>query len=436
VLASATVRRIFVALVMIAALSARAGAAAKAVTLLGVGGAGGDRFAELIEQDLGDLYTVVSGEVYKATAERLGKRGASPEEVQAVARTLRIDAVIGGAIVGTGRARKLLIAVRSGSTGRVISRGRYDLSGRTLPMIRERVVADLVRALEYVGGKEPASEPPAVADDSPSEPSQSSGETSAPSEADPTLSVERRAPGAAPATQGIEAGVGFSVLTRALSFDAPSAPSYSGGTVGGVRADGSVFPFALSAELAQAHPVLASFGVSGSYEHVFNFTSSASGAQSAGHASRWSILFVGRIPLGHAAAGGTLTVETGFQQLAWGHQSQLDVGVPDVKYDLVDAGLGWDRPLLGRWLQLALRGAYLAPLSAGDIESAAQYGPSTGWGLEFDGGLTSRPLRWLWLRVDARYSRVALSFSGAGTRFAHASADQWASGSLEVGFAL
>jgi hypothetical protein len=434
VLASATVRRIVVALLLVAALSPRADAAARVVTLLGVGGAGGDRFAELIEQDLGDLYQVISGEVYKAAAERLGKRGASPEEVQAVASALRIDAVIGGAIVGAGRSRKLLIAVRSGATGRVISRGRYDLSSRTLPMIRERVVADLVRALEYVGDKPPAGEPPVVAEE---EPSSSPSETvSAPAEADPTLSVERRAPVAAPATQGLEAGVGFSVLTRALSFDTPSAPSYAGGTVGGVRADGSVFPFALSAELAQAHPVLASFGVSGSYEHVFNFTSSVGGGQSAGHASRWSILFVGRIPLGRAARFGTLTVETGFQQLAWGHQSALDVGVPDVKYDLVDAGLGWDRALVGRWLALAVRGAYLAPLSAGDIESAAQYGRSTGWGVEFDGGLTSRPLPWLWLRIDARYSRVALSFAGAGTRFAHGSADQWASGSLEVGFAL
>src|SRR3954471_20690634 len=119
-------------------------AAAKAVTLLGISGAGGERFARSVESDLSELYEVVSGDVYRALAERMGKKGASPEEVSAVAVRLRIDAVIGGAIVGEGRQRHLLIAVREGSSGRVIARAKYDLAGRTLPLVRERVVSDLV----------------------------------------------------------------------------------------------------------------------------------------------------------------------------------------------------------------------------------------------------------------------------------------------------
>jgi hypothetical protein len=439
------VRRALIALALVAAVGGRAFGAAKSVTLLGVSGAGGDRFADLIEQDLGDLYELIPGEVYKAGAARLGKQGASPEEVQAVATRLRIDAVIGGAIVGDGASRHLLIAVRDGATGRVIARGRYDLSGRTLPMIRERVVADLVRALERAGHHAPnaphAPNARAPSDESPDEitdePPTTTGEPVAREpDPDPTVSVTRKAPPPATNNQGIQAGVGVSIMTRSLSFDAASAPSYTGGTVAGIRADGAVFPFALSAELAQAHPVIASFGFVGSYEHVFNFTSSTLGAQSAGHASRWMILFVGRIPLGHNAIGGTLTIETGFQQLSWGHQSQLDIGVPDVKYDLIDAGLSWERAIFPRWALLSLRFAYLAPVSAGDIESETQYGRSSGWGIEADGGLTSWPTRWLWIRVDARYSRVGLDFNGSGTRFAHSSADQWISGALEVGFAL
>jgi len=436
-----TVKRCILALVFLAAVADKASAVARSVTLLGVSGAGGDRFAELLEQDLSDLYTLVPGEVYKSAAEKMGKRGASPEEVQAVATRLRIDGVIGGAIVGEGRDRKLLLAVRSGSSGNVIARGRYDLSGRTLPMIREHVLGDLVRALERVN---PIKKPNLATGEQPTEP-ETPEEPTGPTEPattgpDPALQidVEKKAPAAASTTTpiGLQAGIGFSVLTRTLSFDAPSAPTYAGGTVGGVRADGAVFPFALSAELAQAHPVIASFGFVGSYEHVFNFNSSAPSGASAGHASRWMVLFVGRIPLGHDAFAGTLQVEGGFQQLSWGHQSQLDVGVPDVKYDLIDAGVQWDRPLFGKWLELALRFAYLAPLSAGDIESDAQYGRSTGWGVEANAGVTSRPTSWLWLRIDAVYSRVALSFAGAGTRFAHSSADQWAAGAFEVGFAL
>src|SRR5581483_1151613 len=139
--------------------------------------------------------------------------------------------------------------------------------------------------------------------------------------------------------RGLIAGVGPALLTRHLSFDQSSAPGYGGGTVYGIRADGAVFPLALSSELAEAHPALASFGLEGSYEHVFNYTSSsAAGGQAAGFGSRWFVFFVGRIPLGHKARGGFLTVETGYQQLSWGSKSAADIGVPDVSYNLVDFG--------------------------------------------------------------------------------------------------
>src|SRR6185369_5267792 len=74
----------------------------------------------------------------------------SPTEVRAVCVAVRLDALIAGAISGEGRMRALAIAVREGSTGRVIARSRYDLSRKTLPQIREKVVSDLVLALERV----------------------------------------------------------------------------------------------------------------------------------------------------------------------------------------------------------------------------------------------------------------------------------------------
>src|SRR4051812_25251625 len=100
----------------------RAFAGAKSVTLLGVSGAGGEKLVRALESDLSELYDVVSGDVYRATAEHMDKRGASPEEVSAVSTRLRIDAVVGGAVVGEGRQRRLLIAVREGLTGRTIAR--------------------------------------------------------------------------------------------------------------------------------------------------------------------------------------------------------------------------------------------------------------------------------------------------------------------------
>jgi hypothetical protein len=233
--------------------------------------------------------------------------------------------------------------------------------------------------------------------------------------------VRRRRPGA---------------LTRRLGFDVASAPTYAGGTVAGIRVEGAVFPLALSAELAAEHPVLASFGLEGSYESIFSFTTKNGGGQSHGTASRWNALFVGRIPLGHNAAGGTLSLDTGWQRLSWSQNAPVDVGVPDVRYDAVAAGAGWDRALVNRWALLALRAGYLGVIHSGDISSATQYGPAHAGGFSASASLTSWPTDWLWLRLQGDYDLVALSFAGAGTRFAHSADDHFIGGALEVGFAL
>jgi hypothetical protein len=221
-----------------------------------------------------------------------------------------------------------------------------------------------------------------------------------------------------------------------LSFDQTSAPRYSGGTVAGIRAEAAIFPLALSSELAEAHPVLASFGFLASFENVFDFHSSTAQGPAVGRASRWDVKLAGRIPLGHGASGGTLSVETGWMQLNWSDTAPVDVGVPNVSWGAVDAGLSWDRAIFARYLELELRLAYLGVVESGDISSDAQYGRSTGWGIGADAALTARPLSWLWLRLRASYDRLALSFAGAGTRFAHSASDQWLGGQLEVGFAL
>ncbi len=340
-------RRLLPALAVAATLaaSARVDAAAKTVTLLGVSGPDGGRFSSALEAELTELYELVPGADYRRVAEQLGRRGASPEDVRAVALRLHIDAIIGGTVVGQGRQRLLLVAVREGSSGRVIARGRYELGGRTLPLIRERVAADLVRALERVVPMGRARPPAEVAAESPpdvsasSSPAPSSVEDVSPAVAGDTSIAKQAA--AKRAVAGVFGGVGPSLLTRRLGFDVASAPRYAGGTVAGIRVEGAVFPLALSSELAEDHPVLASFGLSGLYESIFGFTSTSAVGKSTGSASRWNVLLVGRIPLGHESAGGTLTVDTGWQRMSWSHAAPVDVGVPDVRYDAIAAGLGW-----------------------------------------------------------------------------------------------
>lgn len=436
---SSTSVRLLAALALLATLtmSARVEAAAKSVTLLGVSGPDGGRFSSALEAELTELYELVPGAEYRRAAEQLGRRGASPEDVRAVALALHVDAVIGGTVVGQGRARVLLIAVREGASGRVIARGRYELGGRTLPLIRERVASDLVRALERVtpiGRARPQAEVEAEPTPGRESPSSSSVEDVSPAVAGDTSIAKRAA--AKRAIAGVFGGVGPALLTRRLGFDVASAPSYSGGTVAGVRVEGAVFPLALSAELAEDHPVLASFGLSGSYESIFGFTSTSAAGKSTGTASRWNVLFVGRIPLGHEAAGGTLTLDTGWQRMSWSHAAPVDVGVPDVRYDAIAAGVGWDRPIVGRWATLALRGGYLGVLYDGAIASTTQYGAASAWGLSASASVTSWVTSWLWLQLSGSYDHIGLSFAGAGTRFAHSAGDDWIGGALEVGFAL
>jgi hypothetical protein len=238
------------------------------------------------------------------------------------------------------------------------------------------------------------------------------------------------------AVAGVFAGVGLALLTRSLSFNVASAPSYAGGTIAGIRAEGAVFPLALSAELAEQHPVLASFGFAGYYEYGFDFTSTTATGKTTSHVSRWNIALVGRAPLGHRARGGTLIIDTGVAQMSFGSAAPVDIGVPDVRYDMITAGLGWERALGTKWAVLALRVGFDGLFSAGDIQTDAEYGAGNGWGLGGSAGVTSWATSWLWLRLAANYDRIQLSFAGSGTRFAKSAADQWIGGALEVGFAL
>jgi len=406
----------------ILATAGAAHAAAKTVTLLGVSGPGGERLGNAIEKQLGELYDVVSGDVYRAQAAKLGMPGASQEEVAAVANALRIDAVIGASIVGTGKNRALMIAVREGATGRLIARGKYELGARPP---KERIVADLVKALDMTSAR----------------PSSSAGSNSADTASSAGGGDATRATRRAPAKSdggpiGVALSVGPELLGRTLVIDGGMAPGYDSGALVGLQVQGALFPFALAKGFAKEHPVLASFGLLGGYTHVFGSSVTTTSGTSAVHGDQYDLLFAGRIPLGHQAVGGYFQLETGWQHVSFYHDQPSAVGVPNVSYELLDFGLSWERRLGVDWALLSARFAYLQPLAAGDIVDASQYGRASAWGIEAGGGVTFFPLRWLWLRLDAKYSRVGLNFRGNGTLQATTGADAYPSGSLALGFAL
>src|SRR3954451_21191793 len=91
-----------IALVLVVGWAARAHATARTVTLLGVSGVDGAKFAKALESELGELYELIPGDKYKRTAAQIGPLGAEPQDVTAVARAIGADAIIGGAISGKG----------------------------------------------------------------------------------------------------------------------------------------------------------------------------------------------------------------------------------------------------------------------------------------------------------------------------------------------
>ena len=56
------------------------------MTLLGVSGVDGAKFAKALESELSELYEFIPGSRYKRTAQQIGHLGASPADVMAVAR--------------------------------------------------------------------------------------------------------------------------------------------------------------------------------------------------------------------------------------------------------------------------------------------------------------------------------------------------------------
>ena len=424
-------RHLLALLVLLGAARAHAGAGT--VSILGVSG-GEPSFTDGLEQDLADLYEVIPAEVYRSAAAQMGRAGASAAEVSAVCQSLRVDALVAGAVAGEGAERRLVVVVRAGTAGQVVARTRYELAGHTLASLRPRVVRELMNVLDTLPrvARRTAAIAPRRA--TPESPEPESPEPELPDESETAQPVARVTAHAV--TYGFYMGAGPGLMTRSLHFS-NGAAGYRGGTVTTLRLDGGVFPLALSRELSGAHPVLATFGLVGSYTHGFDFKSTAPGGLSErARASRWAALLVARVPLGHESKGGTLSIEAGFQSLLWTSVSPQQLGVPDVEYGLVDGGLAYGHTLGTRRIELGLRIAALGLVRGGPITSRSEYGRGTGWALDVGGGLTIRPTSWLSLAVNARYTQLLLTFHEAGARYARSASDRLVDGNLEVGFAL
>ena len=132
-----------------------------------------------------------------------------------------------------------------------------------------------------------------------------------------------------------------------------------------------------------------------------------------------------------------LTLDTGLQQMSWSHAAPVDVGVPDVQYDLVGGGIGWERALGTRWLILGVRVGVAGLLSAGDIADADAVRRRRRLGARSStaAGRRAPPIGCgCACRRTGTASRCRSPAPARASR--KSAADNWVGGALEVGFAL
>jgi hypothetical protein len=401
------------------------------VSLVSVRGPGAADLADALEWALAERYKYVPGEVYLSAARRLNAAGPSPEEIRKAAGALRIDALVAGRVAEEDGGRVVLLQVRSGHTGESVAKVRIPIGMSRPSEAKDEIIGAVVAAVDKI-----ARAPVLVAKPKPNEPV-----TDDEPEPEPEHPVDAKVAREAPqlplaVVRGVEIGIGPSLIGRRLGFDNTAAPGYVTGILPGLRVDAAVFPFALNAEFAWAHPILANIGVLGGYETAFNVVGSLGNISTPGRADRFYLALAGRIPLGRRRLAGQLTVDLEFAELRWSHVAGQDLGVPDVGYQTLGAGVALSQPLGTRYIVLNLRFAAAGLMDAGNIDDVTQYGPMQGYSIEAEGGLTAWPLHNLWLRLGARYTRIGMSINGQGTRFARAGTDEWVSGMLEVGGAL
>ncbi len=438
-----------VALLLMLAPAARAGV--RTVTVLEFAGPNGAAVSNAIDEGLGELYETIDGGVYRIAADRMGKAGASAVEVAAVCGRQRIDAVVAGAVRGGARGA-LRLVVRDGHDGSVPARLEYPLPhGRLGEKLKARILSDLVRVFEQVRGVTGAQRPRGTAgpsqaeaeeedEDSPERPqgARPTGEDEQEEEEAPKARVVRRA--TPRRGVGVEAGVGFGLLTRTLDLHNNAAVGYQGSAVATVRFDGAIFPFGWTEGARSEHPALSTFGIGLAWVEALPFQSlSADNSRSAaGHARRWEASLLSRIPTGGERAP-VIELATGGGQIVYGSDDPVAVGVPDVIYGTLHFSASVAVPLGTPKVELGIAASILGVVSAGQnagqLAAPSEYGGGSGWGGDGSLMLTVRPWRGLWLRAGARATGLSLSFGGSGGKVSTGALDSLFDGALEIGYA-
>ncbi|HEU4731163.1 MAG TPA: hypothetical protein VFT22_24890, partial [Kofleriaceae bacterium] len=241
-------------------------------------------------------------------------------------------------------------------------------------------------------------------------------------EAEPSLDAQADGPGdaqrrVAPGERALDAVAGLSVTARRLTFASRpgltgAPPSYTGAPVAGGMIDATIYPLALA---HRRGGVLADLGFNVMYDRVFTVnTKDAMGKVYDSKESRFGVGAVFRHAFGHGATSPVVLGSLGYSSQLFSIASGTTLGIPSVKYSIVEPGAGLRFPVTPRFIA-GLDARLMLITGTGQIQEAAQYGGASMLGFEGNLGVDYLITRNLFARVAFRFETIGFSFKGNGT---------------------
>lgn len=412
--------------------------AKRRVVVMGFGGPGAAEAERVVVQAVAREHEVVPAREFVRARKKLKLAGMQDETVARAAEAVRADAIVVGVVTGRGKKAVLNLGVREGRTGATaITLAIAMPKGRLGAEARERIAREVPAAIAQVRPlvdetppAPPAPEPIAAG---PAEPAGAAGAR------EDARATRRAAPrDAGEAAADVSVGLSFVGRRMTFTFD-PALPrdaqpwSYDGAPVGGATLAAEVYPMLLA---GRGDGPLARVGVALAYDRVLSMHTrmSMGGAEMEfpTKRSRFGLGLRYRMKLGAP----TVKAALGWNRLATSIDSgAMALDLPDVSYSYVDVGAKLHWPLAPRWA-IAADARYLAVLSAGEIEDAAQYGGDAVHGLDLDAAIELTAMPRVLVRVGARYTRMGHDFDGSGPKASarDADPDQDVGGAVDVYF--
>jgi opacity protein-like surface antigen len=230
---------------------------------------------------------------------------------------------------------------------------------------------------------------------------------------------ERAAPEVtlSPGERALDAVAGLSVTARQLTFTVrpglvATPPIYKGAPVAGAMLDATIYPLAVGHKRSD---LVKNIGLDVMYDRVISVsTKDSMGKIYASKETRFGIGGVFRYAFGRSAMAPVVMGTLGYSSQLFSISSGALLGIPSVKYSIVELGLAARFPIT-RKIIAGLDARRMLISGAGQIQDAAQYGDAKLYGYEVAAGFDYAITGNIFARAAFRYESIGYSFTGTGT---------------------